>query len=38
MQKHSDQFEIHSKLGVGTTIRCQIERKGDWAMKRREGI
>jgi anti-sigma regulatory factor (Ser/Thr protein kinase) len=37
MQKHSDFFEIHSHIGVGTTIRCRIDRKGDWAMKRREG-
>jgi len=37
MQKHSDLFEIHSHIGVGTTIQCRINRKGDWAMKRREG-
>jgi len=37
MQKHSDSFEIHSKLGVGTRILCRIERKGDWAMNRQEG-
>lgn len=37
MQKHSDRFEIHSHIGKGTKIICRIERKGDWAMKRKEG-
>jgi anti-sigma regulatory factor (Ser/Thr protein kinase) len=36
MQKHSDQFTIHSRIGEGTTVRCWIERKGDWAMHRQE--
>jgi len=34
MQKHSDQFEIHSHIGEGTRITCWIKRTDDWKMKR----
>jgi serine/threonine-protein kinase RsbT len=36
MEQHSDKFEIHSQIGVGTKIKCRIERKGDWERRRRE--